>query len=292
MENRKFLELVEEVDKDLLHEPVQQAFNSIGSHIFFDFGNLKEIEFPNGKKALKGEWTIWVGIASWRITRNNKYLVGSDESVDISIEHHLQQMLGKRFQSIAFCSQFLDAQLSFENEYQITTFFNWMEEEQWTIFLSDDRDIGVDFCNAQAVRNVKNIASKLPIVAHYEKFDTAIQGRAVTKVTFDGCDLPTLHFGNSFSIHLEACLWRLEKKSNYVIGYLDEHFKKAKSKLVRLIGKKLEQIAIANPMMDAKFQFEDGFVLKTFSCSRVEKQWKIYEFGKLTFCATIPLIEI
>ena len=34
-----------------------------------------------------------------------------------------KKLLGKRFRSLSFLSQFLDAEFNFENGYQITTFF-------------------------------------------------------------------------------------------------------------------------------------------------------------------------
>lgn len=292
MENKEFLQAIELVNKNLIDKSIDQAFNSIGSNVFFEFGKLKEVEFTNGEKGLQREWSIWLNHVSWRITKNNKYFIGSGEKLDINIQQHFQKLLGKRFQSISFLSQFLDIEFNFEDGYQIRTFFNWMEENQWTIFLPDDSYIGVDCSSESALKNVQNIASQLCITEHYEKLNTPIQEGVISEITFNYKNLPVFHFKENFSLSLESCVWRLEKDGLYVIGCLDEDLEKMKNELRLLIGKKLKQINIANPMMDARIQWEDGFVLKTFSCCHIEEQWKIYKEKKPVFCASIPLLEI
>jgi hypothetical protein len=258
VEDKEFLQAVESVNENLIDKPIERAFNSIGSNIFLEFGRLKEVEFPNGKKNLQREWSIWLSHVSWRITKNNRYFMGSDENLDINIQHHLQKLLGKRFQSLLFLSQFLDVEFNFGDGYQITTFFNWMEEDQWTVFLPDDSNIGTDCSSEAALKNVQNHASQFCITEHYEKINTPIQEGVISEITFNENNLPVFHFKENFSLSLESCVWRLEKGSLYLIGSLDEDLKKRKSKLLLLIGKKLKQIDIANTMMDARFQFEDG----------------------------------
>ncbi len=291
MEDKHFLRTYNLINESLVHLEMNRTFNSIGSNVFFEFGKEKEIIHKNGKKQLKKEWSIWISLASWRITKNNKYVVSSGDSPKI-IQSSIQKLLGKHFQSLSFLSQFLDAEFNFEDGYQITTFFNWMEEDQWTIFLPDDSNIGVDCSSEAALKNVQDTASRLCIKEQYEKLNTPIQEGVINEVTFNEKNLPVFYFKDNFSLSLESCAWRLEKDSLYVIGCLDEDLKKMKGELLPLIGKKLKQIDIANPMMDARIQFEDGFVLKTFSCCHIEEQWKIYKEKKLVFDASIPLLEI
>lgn len=291
MESKEFLHACKLVNTNLIHLKMDRTFNSVGSNVFFQFGKEKKVEVIKGKKVIEKEWSLWISLASWRINKSNKYIVGSGDSSQ-TIQSNIQSLLGKRFQSLRFLSQFLDAEFNFDGGYQITTFFNWMEEDQWSLLFPDDSNIGVDCSSAEAIKNVQNISNHLKIEEKHKKIDAPLPKIIVTKITFNERNLPIFHFENDSSIHLEACAWRLEKNNNYVIGCLDGGLKEIKSELIHLIGKKLKQIDIVNPMMDARFQFEGGFVLKTFSCCHVEKQWKIYKERKLVFCASIPLLEI
>ncbi|MEX0961236.1 MAG: hypothetical protein WDZ28_00040 [Simkaniaceae bacterium] len=149
----------------------------------------------------------------------------------------------------------------------------------------------MDCSSAEEIKNIQTISQHFTIKENHKKIDFPLQNTVVTNITFNEWNLPIFHFTNGSSIHLEACAWRLEKNSHYVIGCLDDDLKKIKSELTHLIGKNLNQIDIANAMMDARFQFEGGFVLKTFSCCRVTDQWKICVQKKPIFCAKIPLLD-
>lgn len=291
MENKEFLHACKLINANLIHLKMDRAFNSIGSNVFFQFGKEKKIELIKGKQVIEKEWSLWISLASWRINKSNKYIVGSGDSPH-TIQSNIQSILGKRFQSFRFLSQFLDVEFNFEDGYQITTFFNWMEEDQWSLLLPDDSNIGVDCSNAEAIKNVQNISKHFKVEEKYEGIDLQLKKTALTNITFNKWNLPIFHFKNDSSIHLEICAWRLEKNGNYVVGCLDEELNKIKRELMHLVGKNLKQIDVANPMMDARFQFEGGFILKTFSCCQKEEQWKIYEGKKLMFCASIPLLEI
>ena len=94
------------------------------------------------------------------------------------------------------------------------------------------------------------------------------------------------------SVKLESCTWRIEKNKDYLIGCIDEDKNIIRNELSALIGKKLEQIDIANSMMDARFQFEDGYILKTFTCCGIIDQWKVYSKNKPIFSASIPLSNL
>lgn len=290
MEDEYFLHRYNLINKSLANLEVNKTFSSIGSNIFFEFGKERTIIHKNGRKQIKKEWSIWIGLASWRITKHNKYIVGSGDSSK-AIEFNIQKLLGRRFQSLVFLSQFLDAEFNFEGGYQITTFFNWMEEDQWTVFFPDSGNIGVDCSSMAALKNVQSTAHQFYISANYEKLDTPIDKERINKITFNEKQLPVFHFKENYYLNLESCTWRLEKSGVYVMGCLDEDLEKTKMKLLSLIGKKLEKIDVANPMMDSRIQFEDGLVLKLFSCCHTEKQWGIHKEKKPVFSAGIPLLE-
>ena len=134
MNKKEFVKSLKLLQSDLVKLSVNTAFNSIGSNVFFEFGQEIEKNVSNGKKELRKEWVIWISMASWRMTRHGKYIGGSGDDRGL-IEGNIQRLLGKHFQSIHILSQFLDVEFNFEDGYQLTTFFNWREEDQWTIFL-------------------------------------------------------------------------------------------------------------------------------------------------------------
>lgn len=290
MENKELLHACQLIDTDLVNLKMDRTFNSIGSNVFFQFGKEIKIEVIKGKKVIEKEWSLWLSLASWRINKGNTYIVGSGDAPK-TIQSNIQLLLGKRFQSFRFISQFLDAEFNFEDGYQITTFFNWLEEDQWSLLLPDDSYIGVDCSSAEAIKNVQAMSKYFKIEENYEKVDSPFQATSVTNIAFNERNMPIIHFENDSSIHLEACAWRLEKKGNYLVGCLDDDQKKIQDELTHLIGKKLHQIDLASAMMDARFQFEGGFVLKTFSCCSVTNQWKICVNKEPIFYAKIPLLD-
>jgi len=137
---------------------------------------------------------------------------------------------------------------------------------------------------------VQDTASHFQITENYEKLITPIQEKFISKISFSENNLPIFHFEDAFSLKLGSCAWRLEKNSNYIVGCLDDDLKKIKNELIQLTEKKIKHIDIANQMQDTRFQFEDGFILKTFSCCHVKEQWKIYKDKKLVFSAQMPLL--
>ena len=73
------------------------------------------------------------------------------------------------------------------------------------------------------------------------------------------------------------------------MGCLDKKSGEIESKLLEIIGRKIEKIEIANCMMDARFQFEGEYVLKTFTITRDIKQWEIIHIKHLFFRLILPL---
>lgn len=288
MDNECFLHACELVNANLVNLDVNRAFNSIGSNVFFEFGKGKEIVFKNGRKSIKKEWVIWISDASWRISKKGKYIVGSGDSPSL-IQSNIQKLLGKRFQSLQVISQFLDVEFNFEDDYQITTFFNLPEENQWTLFLPDQTNIEVNCSNYEAIENVQDIAKHFRVIENLKKLEFPQQEVVLTGITYDKHGQPTFHFENETAINLENCTWRLEKDKNYLVGYLDDDQNKIDNEMCDLIGKKLKQIDVFNSLMDARLQFEDQYVLKTFTCYRAINQWKICSKNTPLFSAIIQM---
>jgi len=271
MNKKEIFKCVKAMNKDLIKQSINRAFTSMCSNVFFEFGNKIEINLPNNKKDFRKEWIIWISHASWRITKGEKYIIGSNDDHEM-IQSELQNLLNVRLISFQFISQFLDIEFCFEEDYKITTFFNWTEENQWTIFLPDGSNIGIDCSSNEEIRDIIKLSKSFNIKDNYNQIQLPINGLSVIEINFNEENETLIHFESEFFLFLKTCAWRLEREENYLIGNLDKnpyHF------LKMLKGKRIRQVKIANELKDAEFQFEDGYILKTFSCIRYSDQWKI-----------------
>lgn len=176
----QFFDSLEIISKNLVNQSVNRTNNSIGSNIFIRFGKDIEYIFPNGRKSSRKEWTIWVSHASWRLSKDEKYMAGSFDD-PLIIQANIDKLLGKRFQSFHFLSQFLDMEFNFEDGYQLTTFFNWREENQWTIFLSNQTEIWVDCSNEEEIKKVQSLAEQCTIKESYKKLELPLQDLVIKK---------------------------------------------------------------------------------------------------------------
>lgn len=300
---KKFLHACDSTKTKLVNVEMNNVFNSIGYSVTFEFGNIKEItKSKSGREFIWREWSLRIGNAVWRLSKEGKYIIGSEDPQEL-IQIGIEKLLGKRFQSLQFISQFLDVEFSFDDGYKLTTFFNWFCRDQWTLSLPDNNYMWVDCDNYKEIRKVLNIAKHLPITEKYQEVDFPYEGVKLTKIIFIEGERPKLQFGSKFSIDLKFCEWRLERDDMYLVGYRDlvtsncnfknKIYKKIKfyTLMNELIGKTLEKVEV-NSFMEGRFQFEDQFVLKTFSCLRSIHQWRIYSKEVPSFYAKIPLAEI
>lgn len=286
---KSILNTCETINKHLVGLEINRVFNSVGSNIFFEFG--KDREVSNGKEGTGRECAIWIGNASWRISKNGKYIIGSNDCRE-DIHLHMQEMLGKCFQSFQFLSQFLDVVFNFDEGYQITTFFNWMEEDQWTIFLPDKTNIGIDLSNYEEIQSVRENAKCFPVIEYYKELNYPHEERVITDITYKNNEHPIFNFESKFYIDLRFCDWRIEKDENYLIGYTDLYLSDDKNnywkKIGELVGKRIIKIEV-NSFMEGRFQFEDQYVIKTFACLRLIDQWGVLSKENHSFHAKIQL---
>jgi hypothetical protein len=290
MRDKNFLRACQLIKKNLVNLDMNRAFNSVGSNVFFEFGEEKEIIHKNGRRNLRKEWSIWLSKVSWRLTKNEEYIIGSGDPPE-EIQVNIQKLLGKRFRSFQFLSQFLDIEFNFEDGYQLTTFFNWIEEDQWTLFLPDNTNIGVDCANAEEIKNIRKTAKHFQINENYKKIELPYKDIGVTGIDYNKYGLPVIYLEHDTWISLENCTWRLERDNDYLIGCLDDDYSKTNENLLSLIENKLNQIDVINSMMDARFQFENQYVLKTFTCCRAPAQWKVCLKDVPVFYANIQILD-
>jgi hypothetical protein len=272
---------------------MDRTFNSVGSNIFFEFGGQKEHIFPNGKKSVQKEWSIWLSWASWRITHHDKYIAGSDEDPKISIQSFLNELLGNRFQSLLFISQFLDIELNFEAGYKINTFFNYAVGNQWLIFLPNDSEIVIDCSTKESIKSLQSLSKQINIHDRFTKVNLSILGEKVDEISYDEGKVSKLILSNDFFVDLGTATWRLAKNDEYYLGRLDYYFgcKEEREAELRnvisgLIGKILKYVSIDSSRMDVRLEFEDGYIFEIFSPSKVEP-WKIYSKNEIILDAKV-----
>ncbi|MBS0622504.1 MAG: hypothetical protein JSR80_06065 [Verrucomicrobia bacterium] len=290
MDVDSFLYAYNSVNSSLVGIEVNQVYNSIGSNIFIGFGQDLQVALPNGRLRNRKEWKLWVGNASWRITQNGKYLTSSIEERD-EIQWGIERLMGKKFQSLKITPPFLDAEFSFERGYKITTFFNWMEENQWIFFLPDETTISVDGATHADIKNAQEMAREIEIIEDHKEICDFLSGLKVIKTMYDENQKPIIFFENEFSLELKGCLWtwRLERDQGYVFGSLDDGDAKY-NRILTLVGRTIEKIYVTNEMMDTSFVFSDKYVLKTFSCWGTPTQWRLLSKSEPVFQADIQVV--
>ncbi len=298
MDHRHFLQSFEWINRDLKLLKVNRAYKSLGWNVFFEFGKNIEIPTANGKSRSRKEWKIWIGNASWRITKGEEYYAGSQTPASLqksgdffvdspthenTIQQAIQIFLEKQFHSLNVISPFLDAEFVFENDLKITTFFNSFDDRQWLAYLPDRTEIFVDCSTKESVADVVNFSKQLAIKDKYTK----------TRLLQIDPDLEDIHcneddlsfgFANHYQLDTRKSAWRITKNNEYLIGRLDHYFKKEgyNDIISQLHQKKLTGVATDQSGMDARFQFGEGYVLEVFRTA-LHNQWTFSQNGKMLF---------
>jgi hypothetical protein len=291
VDDNQFLEACNLLNTSLIYQIMDRTYNSVGSNIFFEFGKQKEIVFQNGKKRFQKERAIWLSWTSWRISQYNKYVIGSGESPEVNIQTCLERLLGKRILSIRFISQFLDLEINFEDGYQVTTCFNYIEENQSMIFLSNDTEIVIDCSSQEAIESIQQLSKQIEIRNKYKNLEFSFLDAQVKELLFDGNVLSKIVCTEGFSIDLGLSAWRLEKNDQYQMGRQDYYFssieessKELEDKLLNLTGKKIKSMGIDSSGMDTRLEFEEEYALEIFTDAQTN-QWQICRNGELLFHA-------
>lgn len=275
-----------------MNQDMDRTYNSMGSNVFFEFGKQEEFVFPNGKKGVQKEWCIWLSWTSWRISQYDRYIIASGEPLEVNIQTYLERLLGKRFRSFHFLSQFLDVEFVFEDGYKISTFFNYISENQWLVFLPDKTKISVDCSSHKEIKDIQNFSKQLEIENRY-KFCSLVLNVEIQEILFRENEISKLICRDDFLIDLGSSAWRLENEGRYCIGRLDYYFdcpkaqkKELQDKVLELIGRKIKYVRVDSSRMDACLEFEGGYVLEVFTHASKDS-WKIYHKKDIVLCASI-----
>ncbi len=294
-DTKNFIENFHFFNKSLLGEVVKRSYISIGSHIFVNFGEEFESKFPNGKPCKKSPWTIWIGAnVQWRLSQNGKFVVGSSQSYD-QMNAGVQRLFGKKYLSYSIISQLMDIQFEFEDGYQLTSFFNVLIHEQWVLFCKNENTAGLVAETLGEVKQIQHLSSHFSIQNLFKDISLPIRQKRLIHFSLEEAEL-YLHFEDDLTLCLDCCDWRIEKNDEYCIGsgefslendidihqYLDE-----------IKGKKLVQSSVTQPFQDAMFEFENKYVIKTFSCLKDPVPWRILENNREEiYSAYVPLATI
>lgn len=293
MDHKQFLHACDLINTSLVNQVMDRTFNSVGSSVFFEFGKQEEFVFPNGKRGVQKEWSIWLNWTSWRISQHNKYIVGSGENLEVNIQTYIEKLLGKRFQSFQFLSQFLDIEFDFEDGYRISTFFNRFAEDQWLMFLPDKTELIIDCSSKQAIESVQYLSKQVEIKHKYKELELPILNTEVKDVVFGERALLQIICTEDFSVDLGLSAWRLEKNGQYQEGRIDYYFgssegkgQELEDKLSALIGQKIQSVSMDVSGMDLKLDIDGGYVFEIFSHSKAGP-WKIFHNNEVVLHARV-----
>ena len=114
-----------------------------GSFLTFDFGKDNEEQITTKSGDIKilhfGEWRLWIYMCAWRIDKNSKPFIGSNDSRDF-IETHLRELEDNELRKVVVLNEAFDAILIFGEEYRLHLFsFRVIEDEQWIFFTPEKK---------------------------------------------------------------------------------------------------------------------------------------------------------
>lgn len=275
---KNFIENFHFFNEKILNESIKRAYISVGSHLFIKFGEELDDTFPNGKPCKKSPWTIWLGgSVGWRLNKKNEYITDSSDPYD-EMNAKVQQLLEKKLLTIRILSQFMDIQFDFEDGYQLTCFLKTLLREQWLLFCSNDNTAGLESETKPQVQQVVALSEHFDIINPFQLINLPIDKKTVLGFSLEEASL-YLDFEDDLSLYLERCAWRIEKNGIYCIGSLDQFNhsinEDASTYLKDIKGKKLVKSSVIQSFQDAKFEFENGYIIKTFSCYKDPIPWRI-----------------
>ncbi len=278
MDFNKFISGLQNINSTLPGKKVEKAWNSVGDSIFFDFGDIFSTEMcRDGSMYLTWEWDIHIGNGAWRLTKDKRFVVGSNSRKEI--EEEIQKLLSKKFISIEIVSQFLDLEINFEDGYQIQTFFFSEAEDQWWFSFPnrattprEKEYICIDCETPEQIRDGLELSLRLPIRDNYEPLTDLLDGKLIKRIFLEE-DRIFMSCEDRLYFAIDTWRWRLERDGGYETGssrvdFSDEELAK---RLQVLVGERIKRVDAANEKNDLRIQIGDHYVLKTFTSSEEDQ---------------------
>lgn len=281
--NQSFKKLINFIQKNLYGKQVMGTLNSIGSNIFLDIGD--DIKIPQ-KDRYRKEWVFWISWSSWRITKNGLYVVGSGD-LRQDIQLGINYLMDKQVKNVCFTSSYLDLQIEFDDGYMLRTFFDILEEEQWTIFMPDGDNFSLDFSTSENVKEIQLHYSEY--TQNHPIYNLKFEEKStINNIFMNEDENLSVLLENGHTLEFLCNTWRLEVNNNYAIGFRDDNYLLIADYLK---NKKLFDIKIENEFMDSEITLDAGYVIRTFACCGLEHQWSIRDRNP-TFNANIQLADL
>ncbi len=275
MDFNKFILELKNINFALPDKKVEKAWHSIGGNIFFDFGDILSTYINRrGETRSLWEWGIHIGNSAWRLTKDKRFLVGSESYVE-DIEKKIQGLLSKKFVSIEIVSQFLDLEINFEEGYQIQTFFFWEADDQWWLAVPNKASspphneyLSVDCETPEQIRDVLELSLRLPSRDNYEPLTDVLDGKLIKRIFLEK-DRIFMTCEDRWYFAIDMWRWRLEKGGGYELGSFraDSSDEELAKRLQVLVGERIKRVDAANDKNDLRIQIGDHYVLKTFTSS-------------------------
>jgi hypothetical protein len=286
--NRESLTNMLELMKERLYgKGVAEIYNSIGFNLFLRIGKKIEIPFALEERE---EWVIWISNSAWRITQDDQYIVASGDDRN-NIKTGINCLLNQRIQEVSFTSNFLDLQIDFECGYRLSTFFNWVTENQWTIFMPTGEDLTAELSNFEGIQAVQIVAKEFTTIQEYISLDQNLEEFIIEDVYLNERHQLQIVLKNNCTIDVFSATWRMESNGEFLLGYVLEDKSNFESIFQQFIGKQIAQISVRVPgsLMDAVFQVGTDLILRTFAFTRSVVQWELY---KTMFRANIGMCDL
>src|SRR3989339_1219033 len=164
MNEALFYELLHWIKQDLRYRPASQARYLLGGGVFLGFGDTKPRSFFNGKEIIiedVKEWVINLN-TPFRLTQHDHLITGSCDH-HAFIQKHLNRLIGLKFESIKFISKYLDIKITFEEGYQFTTFFDWMDDSCLPIKAPGKPNFRINCDDEESIQKVTEFGAKIAV---------------------------------------------------------------------------------------------------------------------------------
>ncbi|MDP1834321.1 MAG: hypothetical protein Q8K75_00180 [Chlamydiales bacterium] len=285
-----FAERLQYAAKMLDGREISKVRCSIGSNVFFGWGDDVIHKLSNDGTHHDSEWMVWLSFTDWRITHLGEYVLGVGDPHEI-IKERLPLMIGKRLKSLEVISPLMDIEIAFDDGYKITTFIHSFEEDQWTLFFPDSTWLDVPFETEQQRQRVKKISKYFKFSTPFQKLDTVIDDMMIKKTFYDDERGFSLYFDKHLSLIIDMFAWRIVKGPDLYLDRL-ESLEELVQKLKALEGQELKRVETANDLADTRFIIGDEYILQTFACSKEEgHEWGIYRQDEPIFIGRAALSE-
>ena len=257
LEGNKLLDELKLMVDPLKEFPITSVFRSIGYNIFMDFG-------PIDASTEATERCLWIGNATWRLTKNDVFIIGSSNNTE-RIDANILQLMGTKLLSVEVLNQFMDIKVTFDNGLQLTTFFCWPVENQWVIFRPESV-LSIDFSSQEQRLSIPQSLKGVIFSSENWKKPSRFSNLVIRKIINLDNGILKIHFENNKRLILNRSCWRLEKNHFYVASTTIDDESDLEKELNPLLGKKVLSSFVSEDSFDVKLSIEDNYVLKTFKC--------------------------